>query len=186
MLEKAKQMHDNKEMSLEDRIRLLEGKGPKQDDPNILPADFDGTFKFTNFTDEDFIARWNNVEYTFPALKTTPMIISDASPIEIQNIRKKFARELAEREFYKSGPLKTLEGLTPIGGATSMHSAVTYNPRDLEPFIQRCLAPLPIGQVKARAIPRKDPAIHVNDDGSSSTQVIDKDTSLVGNGTVIA
>lgn len=186
MLEKAKQMNDKTEMSLEDRIRLLEGKGPKTEDSNVLPDNFDGTFKFTNDSDEDFVARWNNVEYTFPARKTTPMIINDASPIEVQSIRKKFATEFAEREYYKSGPLKQLEALTPIGGANSMHSAVTYNPRDLEPYIQRCLRPLEVGQIKAKAIPRKVSSLATDDSGNPVTILVDKDTSLVGNGTVVA
>jgi hypothetical protein len=67
----------------------------------VLPSDFDGIFRFTNWTDSDFTAKWDNIEYTFPAKKTTPIVIPNATPVEIQNIRKKFAKELAVACFYQ-------------------------------------------------------------------------------------
>ena len=40
-----------------------------------LPEDFDGVFRFTNFTDEDFTTLWNGQEYNFPKQSRTTMII---------------------------------------------------------------------------------------------------------------
>ena len=48
----------------------------------IIGKDFDGVFRFTNATNEDFSALWNNVEYIFPAGKTVPLIIPN------ENVRK--------------------------------------------------------------------------------------------------
>lgn len=152
-------------------------------DRNALPADFDGIFRFTNFTDSDFVARWGNVEYTFPALKTTPMIIPAATPEEVQNIRKKFAKELAEREFYKSEKLKTLEAQTPIGSVGSFRMAAVYTDNDLKPFIQKCLEPLPIAQATVRVLPREDESkFRKDEEGKNVTQVLDKKKSLLGEG----
>ena len=74
----------------------------------VLPEDFDGTFRFTNPSEEDFIGEWGSKEYHFPAGKTVPMVMPEYSPIEIQHIRKKFAKNLAEREFYKSKGYETM------------------------------------------------------------------------------
>jgi len=50
---------------------------------------FDGVFKFTNASKEDFKVLWNNKEYTFPAESTCPMIIPGEMPENVQEIRKK-------------------------------------------------------------------------------------------------
>ena len=133
-----------------------------------LPADFDGTFRFTNFTDTDFVAKWDNVEYTFPAQKTTPIIMANFTPVEIQNIRKKFARELATKCFYGSVKFKSMDDKTP--GA----SPALYTDADLAPFIQRCLEPLPIGQVKAKILPKdNETRYHKDEDGEPISKPID-------------
>lgn len=115
---------------------------------NVLPSDFDGVFRFTNFTEREFKAKWNNVEYTFPPLKTTPMIIPSATPEEVQHIRKKFARELAEAVFYESEKFKFMNdkerGQVPA----------LYTDSDIAPYIQRCLEPLPIAQASQKILPR--------------------------------
>ena len=152
-------------------------------DKNVLPADFDGVFRFTNFTNTDFAARWGGIEYTFPALKTTPMIIPGATPEEVQNIRKKFAKELAEREFYKSDKLKSLEAQTPVGSAGSFRMAAIYTDNDLKPFIQKCLEPLPLAQAAMKVMPKtSENNFRKDDEGNLVTQVLDKKTSLTGNG----
>ena len=115
---------------------------------NKLPLDFDGVFRFTNFTNEDFKAKWANVEYTYPAMKTTPMIIPSQTPEEIQNIRKKFAKELAILEWYKTPKFVGMNAHTP-GGTPAL-----YTDSDLAPFIQRCLEPLPIAQAKVKVLPK--------------------------------
>ena len=51
-------------------------------------ADFDGVFRFTNPTDEDFDYKWNNVIYTYPAMQTVPMVIKNETPEHVQQIRK--------------------------------------------------------------------------------------------------
>lgn len=157
---------------------------PKQ----VLPQDFDGIFRFTNFTKEPFVAKWGGVEYTFPPEKTTPMIIATASPVEVQHIRKKFAKELAEREFYKSENIKRLDAMNPQHTIGSMSGAVTYNPDDLAPYIQRCLEPLPEARATTEFLPtaNADTFLRKNQKGKTVTKVLDGDESLVGDGTVIA
>ena len=80
----------------------------------VLPPDFDGVFRFTNWTKEDFVGIWGSKEYHLPALSTSPMVIPDHSPLEIQHIRKKFAKDLAEREFYKSAKYKAFHNCIVI------------------------------------------------------------------------
>lgn len=144
---------------------------------NVLPADFDGVFRFTNFTDKDFKAKWNNVEYTFPALKTTPMIISGQTPEEIQHIRKKFAKELAILEWYKTPKFVGMNNVG-LGGTPAL-----YTDSDLAPFIQRCLEPLPIAQMKVKVLPKADESHFSKDSkGRNVTKVLEKDESLLSQG----
>src|SRR6266853_2493591 len=106
------------------------------------PEDFDGVFKFTNATDEDFKTLWNNNEYTYPAGKTVPMIIANTTLEEIQQIRKYFAKRLAEREFFKTKGFKKISNGTanPNGGGTLVPSM--FNESALQPWIDECLKPL--------------------------------------------
>ena len=64
-----------------------------------IPESFDGVFKFTNNTSEDFTGLWNNKEYSFPKKTSCPMIILGEPLVNIQEITKKFAYKLATREF---------------------------------------------------------------------------------------
>ena len=98
--------------------------------------DFDGVFRFTNPTDEDFTALWNNKEYTFPANKTVPMIISGETLENIQEIRKKFAYKLAVREFYSG---KEYTKMSKMGNGLPP----TFDEKILEPMIEKCLLALP-------------------------------------------
>lgn len=104
-----------------------------------METDFDGVFRFTNATDEDFTHLWNNKEYAFPAGKTVPLIIPDETLENIQEIRKRFAYDLAVREFYKgkeySKMAKMGNGLPP-----------TFDEKILEPMIEQCLKPLPMAK----------------------------------------
>lgn len=106
-----------------------------------LTKEFDGVFRFTNATKEDFTALWNNKEYVFPAGTCCPMIIPDENLENIQEIRKKFAYKLAVREFYNSKEYQKMSkmgrGLPPI-----------YDDKVLQPWIDQCLSPLPIGKAK--------------------------------------
>lgn len=113
-----------------------------------LNTNFDGVFRFTNVTDEDFVFLWNNKEYIYPAGKTTPMIISNETAENIQEIRKKAAYKLAQREFYKGKLYETMKeqgkGLPPL-----------YDEKLLEPMIESCLKPLPLGQAIVKEVPKK-------------------------------
>jgi len=101
-----------------------------------IQKDFDGVFRFTNPTTEDFTALWNNKEYTFPANRTVPLIIPNETLENIQEIRKKFAYKLAVREFYKS---KEYNRLSKMGNGLPP----TFDEKILEPMIDKCLLALP-------------------------------------------
>ena len=149
----------------------------------ILPEDFDGVFRFSNFSDEDFMAEWNKKEYLFPAQATVPMVMPEHSPIEIQHIRKHFAKKLAEREFFKGESYQDKvkpEGTSGNRTMSGIHQASTYNLDELAPLIQRCLLPLKDGKLtskpaKSRSIEEK---LSRNDDGALNTEAIDGKSSL--------
>lgn len=146
-----------------------------------LPKDFDGVFKFTNFTDRDFSAKWNNIEYTFPAMSTSPMVILGETPENVQHIRKKFARELAEREFYSTDKFKYMNA--PERG----EKPAIYSDSDLAPFVQRCLEPLPIVNATMTKLPRDSENNYKKDEktGENVTKPIEAGTSLVQNGSAV-
>lgn len=106
---------------------------------------FEGVFKFTNPTDEDFVALWNNKEYVFPAQTTCPIIIANESLENIQEIRKKFAYKLAVREFYSG---KEYSRLVKLGEKSKSGMPPTFDEKVLEPMIEMCLKPLPMAQAK--------------------------------------
>ena len=112
---------------------------------NNTQQDFDGVFRFTNATEEDFTVLWNNVEYTFKAGTCSPMIIKGETLENIQEIRKKFAYKLATREFFKSDDYNRLAGM---GNGLPP----TYNDTVLEPWIQQCLEPLPTDKVVVKEV----------------------------------
>lgn len=123
-------------------------------DNNIISnapiSDFDGVFRFTNPTDEDFVTLWNSIEYTFPARSTSPLIIQNETQEGIQNIRKVFARKLAEREFFNSSEYRRLIELGRGEGAT-------YNQDEtLKEMIQKCLEPLPPAKATMKVIEKPD------------------------------
>lgn len=145
-------------------------------DKHVLPENFDGVFRFTNFTKSDFKAKWNNTEYTFPAESTTPMVMN-ATPEEIQTIRKKFARELAIQEFYNTKKFKELNKHVP-GGVPA-----NYTDSDLAEFVQKCLDPLPPAQMKVKPLPKADESRNRRDEeGELVTKPLDKKTSLLKQG----
>lgn len=112
-----------------------------------MGSEFDGVFRFTNASDEDFKVLWNNKEYTFAKQTTSPMVILGESLENIQEIRKKFAFKYAQREFFKTKEYKKLEksgGITPA----------TYSDSVYEPYINQCLSPLPISKAIVKDLPR--------------------------------
>lgn len=149
----------------------------------VLPPDFDGVFRFTNPSKDDFIGKWGGKEYLFPAETTTPLIIPEHSPLEVQHIRKKLARDLAEREFYNSKGYRTLAGQEGKPGnrtMNSIHQAAAYTLSDLEPYIQQCLKPLKASQILSRPAERTpmEEKLKRNDEGNLISEVVDKNTSL--------
>jgi hypothetical protein len=144
---------------------------------NMIPVGFDGVYRFTNFTENDFKVRWDGVEYTFPAMKTTPVIIATATPVQIQEIRKFFAKQLAILEFYKTPKFIGMNTVAP-GGVPAL-----YTDSDLTPFIQRCLEPLPVGQVEAKTLPKDSENNYKKDHkGKNVTRILDEDDSLLKEG----
>lgn len=117
-----------------------------------LTKDFSGVFNFTNPTDEDFVHLWNNKEYTFPANKTVPLIVANESLENIQEIRKRFAYDLAMREFYKG---KIYRGLVDQGNKSAGGVPPLFDERLLEPMIEQCLKPMPSGRATVKEI-KKD------------------------------
>lgn len=149
----------------------------------VLPPDFDGVFRFSNPSKEDFIGVWGGKQYLFPAESTVPLVISEHSPIEIQQIRKKFARDLAEREWYKSKGYKVLQGQEGKPGNRTFNSifqAAAYTVDDLTPYIQSCLKPLKASQMLSRPAEKVnlEDKLKRNDDGSLQTEAVDQKTSL--------
>lgn len=117
------------------------------------PEGFEGVFYFTNATDEDFTTLWNNKEYTYPKGTTVPMIISNEPLENVQQIRKYFAKRLAEREFFKSKDFtKTRNGVVNASGGGNMVASM-YDEKVLQPWVDQCLEPLP----RAKAIVKSRP-----------------------------
>ncbi len=157
-----------------------------------LPKDYNGTLHFTNFSDDVFQARWANVEYTFPAKSTIPLVIPTLSPIETFNVRTRFAKELADREFKKSKRAGQLNEMNK--NANGLRSAVSYTENDLDSFIKRCLEPLPIVFMKSEKVqsegekrPKAKVAKIVKDSKyADPTDSGDTDTLVTGQGDSLA
>lgn len=150
----------------------------------ILPEDFDGVFRFTNWSDEDFVAKWGGKEYLYSANKTSAMIIPEHSPVEIQNIRKKFAKDLAEREFFKSDKYKVfLKQERNDDGSprlNSIYQGGQYSMDDLTSFIQRALEPLAIAKAIVTEVAKDnlEEKLSRDEEGDLNTMAIDSKTSL--------
>ncbi len=121
------------------------------------PEDFDGVFRFTNATDEDFVTLWNNKEYTFPAMTTVPMIIANEPPENVQQIRKYFAKRLAEREFFKSKDFNKIKnGTSSDKDGAGRKIPTSYDEVVLQEEIDKCLTPLKVGRAKVQTLPDQD------------------------------
>lgn len=131
--------------------------------------DFDGVFRFTNWTDEDFAALWNNKEYMFPKGTCCPMIIPDETLENIQEIRKKWALKLAHREFYNGKEYKRLVAL----GNKSGGIPPTFDEKTLEPMIEKCLNPLPISKVTIKQGKKLD-----NENNFKASKAVGKNDNL--------
>jgi len=153
---------------------------------NVLPADFTGVFYFTNsWENDEFVGTWGKKQYRFPPNSTSPMIIPDHSPLEIQQIRKKFAKDWAEQDFFKNSEQykrltaqeRTQEGVAKLN---SFQQAGTYTLDDLKEGIQKCLKPLQIKHAfveEVHTIPVEE-KLSRNEDGEFNTMAVDKKASL--------
>lgn len=151
----------------------------------VLPVDFDGTFRFTNWTTEEFIGVWGKKEYHFAAESTSPMIMPEYSPLEVQHIRKKFAKDLAEREFFKSAEydhkfMKQERNPDGTPRLNSIHQAGQYSMDNLTPFIQKCLQPLQLAKVTITEVPQvnMEDNLSRNRKGKINTTAVQDDTDL--------
>lgn len=157
---------------------------------NVLPPDFDGIFRFTNPSKEDFVGVWAGREYLFPSESTVPIMMPEHSPIEIQHIRKKFAKDLAEREFFKSKGYahqmqreghRTKNGMWQPSGYGMSHAGA-YTGKDLEPFIEQCLKPLPASKLVTRKATdertKVEERLHTDNEGKPISEAISDKTSL--------
>jgi hypothetical protein len=140
------------------------------DTNELMNKDFDGVFRLTNPSDEDFTALWNNVEYLFPAGKRVAIIIPNETLENIQEIRKRFAYRLALREWY-SNNIKTDDGKT-YKQLSKMGNGIppTFDEKVLEPFIEKCLTTLPDAPFKSKKQKGDDGSIY-----KSSKAITDKE-----------
>ena len=132
------------------------------DKNKIFPADFDGVFSFSNDSDEEFRARWNKVEYVFPPRSETkllPSMFPENSPVQIQAIRKRFAYDWAQREILKSEAVKKMNEKNVANQMVKAHNALTYAPKDLEPYVQKCLKPLAPAELKTEKVEVRQPEL---------------------------
>ena len=150
-----------------------------------LPEDFNGIFYFTNYTDTDFVDKWDSVEYTFPAGKTVPLIIPNETPLGIQDIRKKFAKNLAIKVFYDTEKYKIRESDSPVG---SGKVPAIFTDSDIAPYIQRCLEPLPLDRAKAilTEADNTEKKLRTDENGRRRTRALKGDENLVPEGTLVA
>ena len=121
----------------------MEQKKDVMERVKMLPENFDGVVRFTNWSDEDFVGRWNSKDYEFKANTTSPLFIMEQTPLEMLNICKKFALDLAIREWGKSkwyeDNLKRERNVDGSPRFQGMQGAATYSIDQLAPLIQKGL-----------------------------------------------
>lgn len=106
-------------------------------------TEFDGVFRFTNWTDKERTYLWNNKEYTFPPKSTVPLIILNEPLENIQEIRKRFAYRLAEEVWYEG---KEYDKMSKMGNGLPP----TRDDKVLEEDIEKCLQPLPVARATVK------------------------------------
>lgn len=160
----------------------------------VLPSNWDGTFKFTNDSDEEFIFTWAKKAYLFPARMTVDMMRMNfnATPLEVMQIRKFAATRFAEREFFKSDSAKKMESIEKDEHGNSklmnFQAARSYSLSDLTPFIQSCLTPLPetTALVADAPGPNTEDLLHKDDEtGKFITPVIENQKASLSPGEIL-
>lgn len=150
----------------------------------MLPENFDGVVRFTNWSDEDFVGRWNSKDYEFKANTTSPLFIMEQTPLEMLNICKKFALDLAVREWGKSQWMKdSLKRERNADGSPrfqTMAGAATYSEDQLAPLIQKGLYIYPESKAKVTEVfrPRMEDKLKTDDEGKMVTKPVRKGASM--------
>lgn len=147
---------------------------PQDKFTQVLPTDWNGKFPFTNDSDEDFVFTWAKKAYMFPARTTVDMMRMNfnATPLEVQQIRKFAAKKWAEREFFKSSKyeaMRKVEGGKDENGVItprlqSFLAAGSYSEQDLKAGIQQCLTPLPEGNALVSEAETRDTEAEIHKD----------------------
>jgi hypothetical protein len=151
----------------------------------MLPENFDGIVRFTNWSDEDFVGRWNSKDYEFKANTTSPLFIAENSPLELLNIVKKFALDLAVREWGKSEWTKeALKRERNVDGSPrgyGMSGAATYSIDQLAPLIQKGLYIYDSAKAKVSEAmrPKLEDKLHTDDEGKTVTKAVKKNASMM-------
>lgn len=172
---------------------------PQEKYVQVLPHSWDGRFPFTNDSDEDFVFVWAKKGYLFPARKTVDMMkmAFNATPLEVQQIRKFAAKKWAEREFFKGNryeAMRSREGAKDEYGVIqarlgSFNAAGSYSDGDLTEGIQKCLQPFPevSAMVSAENVERDTMAeLRKDDNGEFINKVIDeKKTNTLAPGEIL-
>ena len=156
----------------------------------MLPENFDGIVRFTNWSDEDFVGRYNSKDYEFKANSTSPLFNVDltgpngeakmASPLELLNIVKKFALDLAIREWGKSqwtkDNLKRERNSDGTPRFQGMQGAATYSIDQLAPLIQKGLYVYDSSKAKVTEAlrPKIEDKLHTDDEGKIVTKAVKK------------
>jgi hypothetical protein len=178
----------------------METKKDPMERVKMLPENFDGIVRFTNWSDEDFVGRYNSKDYLFPANTTSPLVNVDistydngqflqklASPLELINITKKFALDLAVREWSKSEWYKqnlkrerNPDG-TPRLGIGGTQGAASYSYDQLAPLIQKGLYVYPASkaQVSESVKPKLEEKLSRNEEGKTVTKAIKRNASMM-------
>ena len=143
-----------------------------------LPPDFDGDFFFSNPDTEEFIGKWGGKEYHYAPQTRSKMIIRGAAPEEVQQIRKKFAKELGERMFFASQKAKQMVGIERQSNGEpvmrSIHQANVYSDADLKPYIQACLDELALKSATVTDAPKSpiEEKLHRDEDGELVSRAV--------------
>jgi len=164
----------------------MEKKQDVMERVKMLPENFDGIVRFTNWSDEDFTGRWNSKDYEFKANTTSPLFIAEHSPLELLNIVKKFALDLAVREWGKSEWTKqalkrerNADGSPRIGGYSSQ-GAAAYSIDQLAPMIQKGLYIYNESKARVHEVlrPKLEERLSKDDEGKTVTKAVRKGASM--------
>ena len=162
----------------------MEQKKDVMERVKMLPENFDGIIRFTNWSDEDFVGKWNSKEYEFKANTTSPLFMVDQTPLEMLNICKKFALDLAVREWGRSkwyeDNLKRERNSDGSPRGYGMQGAATYTIDQLAPLIQKGLYVYPESKAKVQEAfrPKLEEKLRKDDEGNTVTKAVKKNASM--------